>query len=410
MKGFNKMTKSQQDRLSKLVANEVSQNASLSKDNKELITSYMKDYLTYKKDGIFKTLSSLTEPILMGQSDVSTPAAVYDAVSMLEDNELKFVINRSLHSLVTMTTQSLNVTLTRSNIYATFTNELLVCAKDKVESAKSIEERSLLRLQEAWDIFEASVRLTENEKASLVSYSEKVLLTNMIASTVQLRGAYLFSIDMKDIVKVFLAGWYKYKDELPNSIYNEFRVYVTNKYSELLQATNYKEDNRYLTYPYEELIGPIVDIIKQSIANNQTTTFTTLLEGGEMFGDSTSYELTYTRTKVSLNSLYSIIDNAKEANPVITISDDDFVELLTADINQDNNTYTTYQSALIKKLGIIANIKKNTKYTYYLFDRFGLIKLSVSDDDDGNEITIDTLDKIEVVNPKPKQDKDNTVE
>lgn len=404
------MTKSQQDRLSKLVAKEVAQNDRLSKDNKELIISYMKDYLTYKKDGIFKTLSSLKEPILMGQSDVSTPAAVYDAVSMLEDNELKFVINRSLHSLVTMTTQSLNVTLTRSNIYDTFANELLVGAKDKVESAKSIEERSLQRLQEAWDIFEASVRLTENEKASLVSYSEKVLLTNMIASTVQLRGAYLFSVNMKDLVRVFLAGWYKYKDELPNSIYNEFRVYVTNKYSELLQEAKHREDNSYLTYPYEELINPIVDIIKQSIANNQTTTFTTLLEGGEMFGDSTSYELTYTRTKVSLNSLYSIIDNAKEANPVITISDDDFVELLTADINQDNNTYTTYQSALIKKLGIIANIKKNTKYTYYLFDRFGLIKLSVSDDDDGNEITIDTLDKIEVVKPESNQDKEDAVD
>lgn len=230
----------------------------------------------------------------------------------------------------------------------------------------------------------------------------------MIASTVQLRGAYLFSVNMKDLVRVFLAGWYKYKDELPNSIYNEFRVYVTNKYSELLQEAKHREDNSYLTYPYEELIDPIVDIIKQSIANNQTTTFTTLLEGGDMFGDSTSYELTYTRTKVSLNSLYSIIDNAKESNPVITISDDDFVELLIADINQDNNTYTTYQSALIKKLGIIANIKKNTKYTYYLFDRFGLIKLSVSDDDDGNEITIDTLDKIEDVTPEPKQNKEET--
>lgn len=410
MRGLNKMTKSQQDRLSNLVAKEVAQNDRLSKDNKELITSYMKDYLTYKYDGYFNTKPNLTEPILMGVRNVTTPAAVYDAVSMLNDNELKFVINRALRSLVNMTSQSLNISLTIDSIYQTFTNELLVGAKDKVESAKSIEERSLQRLQEAWDIFEASVRLTENEKAYLVSYSEKVLLTNMIASTVQLRGAYLFSVNMKDLVRVFLAGWYKYKDELPNSIYNEFRVYVTNKYSELLQETKHREDNSYLTYPYEELIDPIVDIIKQSVANNQTTTFTTLLEGGEMFGDSTSYELTYTRTKVSLNSLYGIIDNAKEVNPVITISDDDFVELLTADINQDNNTYTTYQSALIKKLGIIANIKKNTKYTYYVFDRFGLIKLSVSDDDGGNEITIDTLDKIEVVKPESKQDKDNTVE
>lgn len=402
------MTKSQQDRLSNLVAKEVAQNDRLSKDNKELITSYMKDYLTYKYDGYFNTKPNLTEPILMGVRNVTTPAAVYDAVSMLNDNELKFVINRALRSLVNMTSQSLNISLTIDSIYQTFTNELLVGAKDKVESAKSIEERSLQRLQEAWDIFEASVRLTENEKAYLVSYSEKVLLTNMIASTVQLRGAYLFSVNMKDLVRVFLAGWYKYKDELPNSIYNEFRVYVTNKYSELLQETKHREDNSYLTYPYEELIDPIVDIIKQSVANNQTTTFTTLLEGGEMFGDSTSYELTYTRTKVSLNSLYSIIDNAKEANPVITISDDDFVGLLTADINQDNNTYTTYQSALIKKLGIIANIKKNTKYTYYVFDRFGLIKFNVSDDDGGNEITIDTLDKIEVVKPEPKQDKEET--
>lgn len=406
MRGFNKMTKSQQDRLSNLVAKEVSQNDSLSKDNKELITSYMKDYLTYKYDGYFNTKPNLTEPILMGVRNVTTPAAVYDAVSMLNDNELKFVINRALRSLVNMAKQSLNVALNRGDIYQTFTNELLVGAKDKVESAKSIEERSLQRLQEAWDIFEVAVRLAEDEKLSIVLYSESLLFTDMIANTIKLQGAYLFSVDMKDLVRVFLDGWYKYKDELPNSIYNEFRVYVTNKYSELLQETKHREDNSYLTYPYEELIDPIVDIIKQSVANNQTTTFTTLLEGGNMFGDSTSYELTYTRTKVSLNSLYSIIDNAKEANPVITISDDDFVELLIADINQDNNTYTTYQSALIKKLGIIANIKKNTKYTYYLFDRFGLIKLSVSDDDDGNEITIDTLDKIEVV--KPKQDKEET--
>lgn len=408
MRGFNKMTKSQQDRLSKLVAKEVAQNDSLSKDNKELIISYMKDYLTYKYDGYFNTKPNLTEPILMGVRNVTTPTAVYDAISMLKDNELKFIINRALRSLVNMTSQSLNISLTIDSIYQTFTNELLVGAKDKVESAKSIEERSLQRLQEAWDIFEVAVRLTDKEKFLVVSYSENLLLTDMIANTVRFRGAYLFSVDMKDLVRVFLDGWYKYKDELPNSIYNEFKLYVTNKYSELLQEAKHREDNSYLTYPYEELIDPIVDIIKQSVANNQTTTFTTLLEGGNMFGDSTSYELTYTRTKVSLNSLYSIIDNAKEANPVITISDDDFVELLTADINQDNNTYTTYQSALIKKLGIIANIKKNTKYTYYMFDRFGLIKFSVSDDDGGNEITIDTLDKIEVVKPESNQDKEET--
>lgn len=402
------MTKIQQDRLYKLVAKEVAQNDRLSKDNKELITSYMKDYLTYKYDGYFNTKPSVTEPILMGVRNVTTPTAVYDAVSMLKDDELKFVINRVLRSLVNMTKQSLNVALNRGDIYQTFTNELLVGAKDKVESAKSIEERSLQRLQEAWDIFEVAVRITDEEKSLIVSYSESILLTNMIANTIKLQGAYLFSVDMKDLVRVFLDGWYKYKDELPNSIYNEFKFYVTNKYSELLQEVKNREDNSYLTYPYEELIDPIVDIIKQSVANSQTTTFTTLLEGGDMFGDSTSYELTYTRTKVSLNSLYGIIDNAKEVNPVITISDDDFVELLTADINQDNNTYTTYQSALIKKLGIIANIKKNTKYTYYVFDRFGLIKLSVSDDDGGNEITIDTLDKIEVVKPKPKQDKEET--
>lgn len=405
---FNKMTKSQQDRLSNLVAKEVAQNDRLSKDNKELITSYMKDYLTYKYDGYFNTKPNLTEPILMGVRNVTTPTAVYDAVSMLKDNELKFIINRALRSLVNMTSQSLNISLTIDSIYQTFTNELLVGAKDKVESAKSIEERSLQRLQEAWDIFEVAVRITDEEKSLIVSYSESILLTNMIANTVRFRGAYLFSVDMKDLVRVFLDGWYKYKDELPNSIYNEFKLYVTNKYSELLQEVKNREDNSYLTYPYEELIDPIVDIIKQSVANSQTTTFTTLLEGGDMFGDSTSYELTYTRTKVSLNSLYSIIDNAKEANPVITISDDDFVELLTADINQDNNTYTTYQSALIKKLGIIANIKKNTKYTYYVFDRFGLIKFNVSDDDGGNEITIDTLDKIEVVKSEPKQDKEET--
>lgn len=404
------MTKSQQDRLSNLVAKEVAQNDRLSKDNKELITSYMKDYLTYKYDGYFNTKPNLTEPILMGVRNVATPAAVYDAVSMLNDNELKFVINRALRSLVNMISQSLNISLTIDSIYQTFTNELLVGAKDKVESAKSIEERSLQRLQEAWDIFEVAVRLTDKEKFLVVSYSESLLLTDMIANTVRFRGAYLFSVDMKDIVRVFLDGWYKYKDELPNSIYNEFKLYVTNKYSELLQETKHREDNSYLTYPYEELIDPIVDIIKQSVANNKTTTFTTLLEGGNMFGDSTSYELTYIRTKVSLNSLYSIIDNAKEANPVITISDDDFVELLTADINQDNNTYTTYQSALIKKLGIIANIKKNTKYTYYMFDRFGLIKFSVSDDDGGNEITIDTLEKIEVVKPESSQDKEYAVD
>lgn len=404
------MAKSQQDRLSKLVSEVVTQHDDLPKDNKELIISYMKEYLTYKYDGYFNIKSNITEPILMGVSNVETPIAVYDAVSMLEDNELRFVINRALRSLVNMTSQSLNVALTRDNIYQTFTNELLVGAKDKVESAKSIEERSLQRLQEAWDVFEVAVRLTENDKQSIVLYSESLLLTAMIANTVQLRGAYLFSVDIKDIVKVFLDGWYKYKDELPKSIYNEFRVYVTNRYSDLLQEAKHKEDNSYLTYPYEELIDPIVGDIKQAIANNQATVYTELLKGGNMFGDSTSYELTYTRTKVSLNSLYSIIDNAKEANPVITISDDDFVELLTADINQDNNTYTTYQSALIKKLGIIANIEKNTKYIYYKFDRFGLIKFSVSDDDDGNEITIDTLDKIEVVKPEPKQGKEDTVE
>lgn len=153
MRGFNKMTKSQQDRLSNLVAKEVSQNNSLSKDNKELITSYMKDYLTYKQDSGVKTPPNLTEPLLTGVRDVETPIAVYDAILMLEDNELKFIINRTLRSLVNMTKQSLNVVLSKSSIYLTFANELLVGAKDKVESAKSIEERSLQRLQEAWDIF-----------------------------------------------------------------------------------------------------------------------------------------------------------------------------------------------------------------------------------------------------------------
>ena len=45
-----------------------------------------------------------------------------------------------------------------------------------------------------------------------------------------------------------------------------------------------------------------------------------------------------------------------------------------------------------------------------MFDRFDLIKFSVSDDDGGNEITIDTLDKIEVITPESNQDKEDAVD